>query len=321
MSTTELGAETSTERSLEDDLTRAFDASENSSGADSGTTAEATAHPSGVSGEPNASLEAPKHWSEGDKTLFAGLPPAAQKRWMERETEQQRGVDAKFQEIAGFRREREQWDEMFKPYARDLELQGVSSTQFLSRLLAGHKYLLDSPKEAFLWLANQYGVDPKALFESRESNPHLDKLNQGFQSLEQKVNGFMTAQQKAEQAAAVSRVEAFATAKDDKGQLAHPYFDEVQEDVLAILKAQPQGQKDLEVAYKKAVRMNDGVWQKSQAAAEAATKASADAKRKADIDKAKRAGVTSETTTTVNGSAKPKSLQDALEEKFAGWGN
>jgi hypothetical protein len=318
MSTTELGAETSTERSLEDDLTRAFDASENSSGADPGTTAEATAQGNPVSGEPNASLEAPKHWSEGDKTLFAGLPPTAQKRWIERETEQQRGVDAKFQEIAGFRREREQWDEMFKPYARDLELQGVSSTQFLSRLLAGHKYLLDSPKEAFLWLANQYGVDPKALFESRESNPHLDKLNQGFQSLEQKVNGFMSSQQQAEHQAALSRVESFAQAKDDKGQLLHPYFDEVASDVLALMKG---GLKDLDKAYTKAVRMNDDVWQKSQAATVAAQKAATDAQRKADIDKAKRAGVTSETTTAVNGSAKPKSLQESLEKAFDGWGN
>lgn len=317
MSTPELGAETSTERSLEDDLSRAFDASENSSGEDKGTTAEATAHHEGVSGEPNASPEAPKHWSEGDKTLFAGLPPAAKQRWIDREAEQQRGVDAKFQEIAGFRREREQWDEMFKPYARDLELQGISSTQFLSRLLAGHKYLLDSPKEAVLWLANQYGVDPKTLFESRESNPHLDKLNQGFQSLEQKVNGFMTAQQQAEHRAALNRVETFAQAKDDKGQLLHPYFNDVAEDVLALMKG---GLKDLDKAYAKAVRMNDDVWQKSQAATEAAKKAAADAQRKADIDKAKRAGVTSETTTAVNGSAKPKSLQDTLEEKFANWG-
>jgi hypothetical protein len=317
MSTTELGAETSTERSLEDDLTRAFDASENSSGEEPGTTAEATAQGTPVSGEPNASLEAPKHWSETDRSLFSKAPREVQQRWIDRETEQQRGLDAKFQEIAGFRREREQWDEMFKPYARDLELQGISSTQFLSRLLAGHKYLLDSPKEAFLWLANQYGVDPKTLSESREANPHLDKLNQGFQSLEQKVNGFMSAQQQAEHRAALSRVEAFSTAKDEKGQLLHPYFDEVAEDVLALMKG---GLRDLDKAYAKAVRMNDGVWQKSQAAAQTQAKADADAKRKAEIDKAKRAGVTSETTTAVNGSAKPKSLQDTLEEKFANWG-
>lgn len=319
MSTNDPGAETST-GSLEDDLSRAFDASESSSGVDPGTTAEATAHPEGVSGEPNASLEAPKHWSEGDRSLFSKAPREIQQRWVDRETEQQRGLDAKFQEIAGFRRERDQWEEMFKPYARDLELQGISSSQFMSRLLAGHKYLLDSPKEAFLWLTNQYGVDPKTLFESRESNPQFDKLNQGFQSLQQKLDGLETERKRADQQASLSRVESFAQSKDDKGQLLHPYFDEVQEDLLAILKAQPQGQKDLEVAYKKAVRMNDGVWQKSQASAETQRKAAADAQRKADIDKAKRAGVTSETT-TANGATKPKSLQDTLEEKFSGWGN
>jgi len=317
MNEPELGAETSTERSLEEDLSRAFDASENSSGEGIGTTAEATAHPTGVSGEPNASLEAPKHWSEGDRTLFSKAPREIQQRWIDRETEQQRGVDAKFQEIAGFRREREQWDEMFRPYARDLELQGISSTQFLSRLLAGHKYLIDSPKDAFLWLANQYGVDPKTLFESRESNPHLDKLNQGFQSLQQKVDGFMSTQQRAEQQANLSRVESFAQAKDDKGQLLHPYFDEVAGDVLALMKG---GLKDLDQAYTKAVRMNDGVWAKSQATSQAQAKAAADAQRKAEIDKAKRAGVTSETT-TANGATKSKSLQESLEKAFEGWGN
>lgn len=317
MSTTELGAETSTEKSLEESLSQAFDASESSSGEGTGTTAEATAHPTGVSGEPNASLEAPKHWSEGDRTLFSKAPREVQQRWIDRETEQQRGVDAKFQEIAGFRRQREEWDEMFRPYSRDLELNGISQTQFLQRLIGGHKYLSESPKEAFLWLANQYGVDPKTLFESRESNPQFDKLNEGFQSLKQELNGFKTSAQQAEHQANLSKVESFATAKDDKGQLQHPYFDEVAQDVLALMKG---GLKDLSQAYAKAVRMNDGVWQKSQASAETQRKAAADAQRKADIDKAKRAGVTSETTTAVNGSAKPKSLQESLEKAFDGWG-
>lgn len=316
MNDPELGAETSTERSLEDDLSAAFDASANSPEGGSGTTAEATAQGNPVSGEPNASLEAPKHWSEGDRTLFSKAPREVQQRWIDRETEQQRGLDAKFQEIAGFRREREQWDEMFSPYKRDLELQGISSTQFLSRLLAGHKYLIDSPKDAFLWLANQYGVDPKTLFESRESNPQFDKLNQGFQSLQQKLEGIETERKRAEQQANLSRVESFAQAKDDKGQLLHPYFDEVAEDVLALMKG---GLRDLDKAYVKAIRMNDGVWQKSQAASQAQAKAAADAQRKADIDKAKRAGVTSETT-TANGTTKPKSLQESLEKAFDGWG-
>lgn len=308
--------ETSADISLEDSLSQAYDASTGSSEGAQTQTADATARET-VSGEPNASLEAPKHWSEADRTLFASAPPAIQRRWIDRETEQQRGVDAKFQEIAAFRREREQWDEMFRPYARDLELNGISQSQFLSRLLAGHKYLQDSPKEAFLWLANQYGVDPKTLFESRESNPALDKLNSGFQSLSQKVDGFVTSQQQAQMQANLGKVESFATAKDDKGQLLHPYFDEVAEDVLALMKG---GLKDLDKAYAKAVRMNDSVWQKSQADAQAKAKADADAKRKAEIDKAKRAGVTSQTT-TANGTTKPKSLQDALEEGFANWGS
>lgn len=321
MNETETGAETSTgQESLEESLSRAFDASENSSGEGTTPTADATAQPSqAVSGEPNASpVEAPRHWSENDRTLFATLPPTVQKRWIDRETEQQRGLDAKFQEIAGFRRQREQLDDLLAPYNRDLELQGMSGIQFLQRLVSGHKYLLDSPKEAFLWLAQQYGVDPKALLESREqSNPQVDKLNQGFQSLQQKVDGFFTAQQQAAFQGNLDRVQTFATATDEKGQLLHPYFDEVSNDVLALMKG---GLRDLDKAYAKAVRMNDQVWEKSQATAKQQQQAAADAQRKAEIDKAKRAGVTSETK-TANGSTKPKSLQDALEAGFANWGN
>lgn len=308
------GAETSAGPTLEESLGRAFDAGSSSSGEGAATTAETSAQSSTVSGEPaQAILEAPKHWSEGDRTLFGKAPREIQQRWIDREAETERGINAKFQEIAGFRREREQLDEMFGPMARDLELQGLSRTQLIQSMLGVQKFLLEKPAEALRWLASQYGVDPKTLAEAPASNPQFDSLNSRFQSLENQLKGFVTGQQQAELRSNLDRVEAFATAKDEKGQPLHPYFDEVAEDVLALMKG---GLKDLDKAYAKAVRMNDAVWEKSQAAAAQAKRQQADAQRQADVDKAKRAGVTS-SGSAANGTAKPKSLQESLEAAFA----
>lgn len=310
------GAETSTD-SIEDDLSAAFSPDDSPSGDTSTPPAEASAQAT-VSGEPKTALEPPRHWPEADRTLFAKAPPEIQQRWIAREGETQKGLDQKFQEIAGFRREREQLDEMFAPFARDLELGGTSRTQFIGSLLGAHRYLRESPKEAVLWLCEQYGVDPAVLNAPSEANPQLEPLIKGFQTLEQKVNGFFTQQQQAEHATNLSRVQQFAEAKDEKGTLLHPYFDEVAEDVLALIRAQPQGRKDIDLAYKKAVRMNDAVWEKEQTRMGTVKAAATQDAKKAEIDKAKRAGVTSKSK-EANGTTRPSTLRDELEAGFADW--
>lgn len=308
------GTETSTD-SISDDLSAAFSPE---TVADSAQTADATAQPSqAVGGEAEAALEAPKHWSEADRTLFGTAPRPIQQRWIDREREQQKGLDAKFQEIAGFRREREQLDEMFAPMARQLELQGTSRTQLIQSMLGVQKFLLENPNEAVKWIAQQYGADLAALNEPSKSDPQFDRLNQGFQSLEKRLNGFVSAQQQAEHQANLGKVENFASAKDEKGQPLHPFFDDVAEDVLALMKS---GIRDLDTAYTKAVRMNDEVFAKVQAQKAAQASATAKTKQQAEIDKAKRAGVTSQAREASNGAARPSTLKEDLEAAFAGYG-
>jgi len=277
----ETGAETSADLSIHDELSQAFGAETPAD--DPGTTASAAQAPP-ASGEPNATevaLEAPKHWNEADKTLFSKAPREVQQRWIGRETEQQKGLDAKFQEIAGFRREREQIDELFAPLARDLELQGVSRIQFMQSLVGAHKFFLEKPREAALWVLNQYGVDPKTLTEEPAADPRLANVDQRFQKLETTFNGFVEGQQRAAQQENLSRVQQFAAAKDDKGQPAHPYFDEVSSDILALMRTNPG--MTLEVAYPKAVRMNDQVWEKEQASRTLATTQKEEAERTAQL--------------------------------------
>lgn len=307
------GTETSTD-SISDDLSAAF--STESPSAEVAQPADATAQAHPVSGEAIAALEPPKHWNEGDRGLFSKAPREIQQRWIDREKEQQKGLDTKFQEIAGFRREKEQLDELLTPYTRDLELQGISRPQFIGSLVGAHKFLLENPPEAIKWLAQQYGVDLTSLTETASPNPQLDKLNQGFQSLDKRLNGFLTAQQQAEHKANFDKVTSFAEAKDEKGQPLHPFFDEVAADVLALMKS---GIRDLDAAYLKAVRMNDEVFAKVQASKAAQTEVESRKRQQAEIDKAKRAGVTSQAREATNGSTRPSTLKEDLEAGFASW--
>lgn len=275
----------------------------------------ASAQPPAVGGEAPATLEAPKHWSQGDRDLFSKAPRDIQGRWIARESEQQKGLDAKFQEIAAFRREREQLDEMFSPYTRDLELRGSNRTQFIQSLLGAHKFLLEKPQEAFKWLAQEYGIDPSKLNE-QPGTPTESAALKEVASLRKELGGFLSKQQNAELQTNLQKVQSFAEAKDEKGQFLHPYFDEVAEDILVLQKA---GTKDLDTAYNKAIRMRDDIWEKVSAEKAKAKQAATEAEQKAKIDKAKRAGKTS-TTTQADGPGRPQTLEEQLAAGFANYG-
>jgi len=319
MSTPEslVGAETQANFSA-DDLASALDSSSTTT-QDAGTTATA---PAGAtqSGEQNAnqsSLEAPKHWSDEVKALFGKVPPEVQSHWLNWDKHQARSYDTKFQELAAFRRERDRLEELFQPYSRDLELQGLDRMQFLQSLLGGHKYLLESPREAMAWLAQQYGVDLKELVTPAEQDdPKLAGLMSKIAGLEQRVTGFTTTAQQREQQQRVEQIRGFAEAKGADGKPLRPYWNELKQDVLTLVKA---GVTDLDAAYNKALRMNDEVYARHQAEQSAAKQKADDAKRQQDIEKARRAAAGNESRST--GSAGEKSLDAELREQFAAWGS
>lgn len=314
MSTPDTGAETPTGFNS-DDLASALDSATTTQ--DTGTTATAPAGETS-SGEQNADqspLEAPKHWDDRFKAQFGKVPREVQSLWLEWDKTQARSYDTKFQELAGFRREREQLDEMFQPYMRDLELAGVSRQQFVGSLLAGHRYLQESPREALLWLAQQYGVDPAALTQTpQDADPKLAGLMSEVAGLKQQLTGFTSSQQQQQHAAKVDQVRSFAEAKGADGKPLRPYFNELKSDILTFVRA---GVTDLEQAYDMALHRNKEVYARHQAEQAAAQKKADDAKRQADIDRARRAAAGNESRST--GSAGEKSLDAELRDAFASW--
>lgn len=321
MSEPEVGLETAADLSIEDELTQAFGAE---------TPAEPESQPAGAAQSPSSQVPvgdsqsqaaiaavAPHHWSEADKLLFSKASPEIQQRWIARDAELQRGYDAKFQEVAGFRRERDQYDQILNPFKRDLELRGISAPQFIQSLVGGHKYLQESPREALLWLAQTYGVDPKLLAQPQEGvDPKYAQLEQRLNQVTGQFESYTTQAQQAAHAEKLNRVTTFADEKGADGQPAHPFFDEVAGDILALMKATPG--MALDTAYTKAVRMNDAVYERVQLQRTQTTQAAKDQAAKATVDKARRAAAPNGTSQT-NGATKPKSLEQDLRDGFANW--
>ncbi|MGC3959565.1 MAG: hypothetical protein QM813_16945 [Verrucomicrobiota bacterium] len=307
MSDTDTGTETST--SLRDELSTAFNAGTETAAPEKAAPVETPEQ----SAEP--ALEVPKHWSEVDKQLFPKASRDLQKRWLERETEFSRGIDGKAQELARLKRDYDPLDALLKPYDQELGMRGANRQQLLQSWANTYKNLAQNPADTLRWLAREYGVDLSAASQSAEVDPAVAPILKEVAGVKSQLQAMQEATAREEAQRNLSRVTAFAEAKDASGNLLHPYLDEVAEDVLRLLKS---GEKDLDIAYAKAVRMNDKTFEKSQLAAKQAAQAKAEAENKAKIDKAKRAAVG--TSSEANGATKPKSLREDLESGFAGWG-
>ena len=274
-----------------------------------------TPAPDAVSGDPDV-LQAPQHWSEADRTLFVSAPRPVQERWLAREQETERGFNERGQQLSQLKKDRESWDEIFGTIDQELKLSGTSRHQFVQNLVAWNDYIAKNPLEGLRRLAQQFGVDAKALTENpSNTDPAVSEALKRVDALSQKL----TERESREQQQALERnraaVESFANAKGEDGKPLHPYFEDVAEDMLRILRADRR--LSLDTAYQKALRLNDAVWEKTQAERKVTSEAEKERARQQQVEKAKRAAVGSEGDGT--GTTKPKTLRDELAAGFAGW--
>jgi hypothetical protein len=300
--------------SLRDDLAAGFGGADTDPPApDTGVTD--TSAPEGVSGEPVA-LEPPKHWADADRGLFTKAPREIQQRWLSREDEVQKGFSKHGQELAAFKKDRESFDEIFGNLDQELQLNGLSRPQFVKQLVAWNDFIARDPVTALRQLAGRFKVDLKTLTENPASTTD-PQVRTALSKIDELANKLTAREQSDLERAREQRraaVEEFATAKGADGKPLRPYFDDVAEDVARLLRADRR--LSLDTAYNKALRINDAVWEKEQAA-----KAKADADKKLNeqkgrVDKARRASVGS--SGEGNGAAKPKTLREELEQQFAG---
>lgn len=124
----------------------------------------------------------------------------------------------------------------------------------------------------------------------------IKKLNEQVQSLYRRDEEAVINE-------SANKVLQFINATDDKGELLHPHFDEVKEDMKALADINPK--LTIEELYKKAVRANDSLFDKILQTEKEKAITERESLRKQQIEKAKKLnkqsrGVSSLSTTTTD---------------------
>ena len=256
-------------------------------------------------------VEAPTHWASADREMFAKQTPEAQTWLLERHRSMEAAFTRNSQGIAPYREVAQKWD----GYLTQL---GVPAATAIDKLLSTEHTLRtgnNGQKLAMLrQLVTDYGISgPTEGGEAAQApaqDPRYDQLNTQFQQMQASLQQQQHAAQEAQVARATREVEAFRDAKDDAGNLAHPYFADVEADMTRMAQADLAAgvQPDLRTLYERATWANPTVRGKLQAAQQEAAAAEARAK----AEKARKAGG------SISGAGaapaeQPKGLRETLE--------
>lgn len=208
--------------------------------------------------EPEAKPEvstrsAPSAWAKEMHEHYAKLDPAVQDYIDEREKSMFTGI-AQYKEFNEFGK---QMSQAIAPYRDLIQREGIDAPRAVQALMNAHKMLRESPAEQkqqyFMQLARDYGVDlGQQQDEQQQIDPTVKALMNKVSNLEGSINQSKQAEREAAYKAITSEVEAFASDK------AHPYFDEVSDDIVMLLKTGAE----LKDAYEKAVWANPVTRQK-----------------------------------------------------------
>lgn len=189
------------------------------------------------------------------------------------------------------------------PFMGELQQANIKPAQWIANLGSAHQTLVRGTPEQklqmFAKLAQDYGVPLAAVSQAQagQIDPIVPQLMQHIQDLSQKVNTVTGWREQQEQQSAAQQQEAARQqiAKFEDAEK-YPHFETVRDTMARLLEAGIS--TDLDEAYAKAVRMDDGAWsaeQERQAQANAAKQQAAD--KAAAAARAKQAAVSTKTTT------------------------
>ena len=244
-------------------------------------------------------MDAPKSYTKDYQESFKTLSPDWRKYLIEREKQVERGFSEKNNRLDAYR-----WaDDVFNSRKERMDKLGLTKAQDYINHLASIDDALDAnPAEAIKAIADAYGVN------FGETNNSLAEMQRQIALMQQSIQAQQGFIQNQQNQAVQNEFEAFTTAKDDAGNLKHPYFEDVRADMAAILKA--GGAKNLAEAYNRAIWTNEAVRQKL---IEASVQEKLNSKV-LEAGKAKEAGFNPKSK--AQGEVRELSLREELESKF-----
>lgn len=266
--------------------------------------------PAAVVPEPaqTTTAQAPTNWAQADKDTFAKLPPEAQTILLDRHRAMEGDYTRKTQEIAHLKREFEPVAQLLAPHMDAIRAQGQTVPGIIQGWMNVERNLQTPATNArtLIEIAQRFGVNWQQVSDllqaqpAQTAQPAVDPAQQAaLQPLMTKMGqmeAYIAQQQqerlRQEQATLAQQITSFAGAKDATGQPLHPHFDEIRQDMGALMDAaRIRGQTlDLDQAYDQAVFANPSTRAKVLAAQSAAQQAKAQAEARAKAVAAQKAG-------------------------------
>lgn len=281
-----------------------------------------TPAPAPAAGTPPARFTAeapPTTWSKAAAEGWSTIPAHVREEIAKRENDMFRGLE-QYREGARFAGDVQK---ALSPVADALRQHNIPPQAFVQNMVNTHLTLADvnTPVEKRAELAMQllksYGIDiaPRATGDDGTPayvDPEVKALREELAAVKSKINGAETqaaARERSERAAAIT-----AFAEDP----AHPYFDDVADDIALLIRGSG-GTMSLQDAYERAVRANPVTFAKETARlqAEAVEKAQKEAAER--VEAARKASGARVKTDGHQGSgtAASGSMESTMEETLA----
>lgn len=175
-------------------------------------------------------IQPPEHWSAEHKSAFDKLDAPGREFFMDRHRSMEGELTRRSQELAGIKK-------AFEPHKEEMDLNGLSMEQAVTRILAAHRLLQTDPARGISHLAEEFGVtltSPAAESvdefsddeDFSETDPRVEKR---IAELEKKLDYSRqenAQQRQADQANATAQyLVQFGKETDESGNLLRPYFD------------------------------------------------------------------------------------------------
>jgi len=234
--------------------------------------------------------EVREYWNLREKQMLDGLEQykgdanyGKREYWNLREKQMLDGLE----QYKGDANYGKQMRDAITPYMALIQAQGIDAPKAVQTLLNAHyKLSVSSPsqKQQYLqYIARQYGISTDGLGQPAGGQPAADPRYQQLQDqlylLQQHIQGQQQAATKHEQERIAGEVNAFASDK------AHPYFDEVADEMVSFIRSGAS----LQDAYEKAVWANPVTRAKEQARVQQDQQAEAKRKAQEAAEAAKKA--------------------------------
>lgn len=208
--------------------------------------------------EEETSSQAPDHWSNEDREMFAKLDQNGKDFLLRRHRQMEGDYTRKTQENAEAIKVGKLFDEAMDPAIKaDLMRIGVDREAYVRQMMQWHHMSVNDPAGFVRSITQQLRLDPAQVFtqtgESQETQP-ADPMAQRIAAVESHLSNEQRNRHQQVIQQTQERVNSFKDAVDDQGNPLHPHFETVRKDMATFVRVDPN--MPLEDAYQAAVYKN-----------------------------------------------------------------